>query len=293
MKKAIANRAINSVKFLTDKLLSKHNREYLYVNINRQLSVTEAIDTKYGKISFYCPDELLIWRAETFFTKEPETLEWIDNIISNNDSEGEKTIFWDIGANVGCYSLYAGIGGLETYAFEPSAANYYILNKNICDNKLDRQIAAYCIAFSEKSETAYLHMQGLDLGGALNTFSDNFMDEMKAEGYSELVKVGFRQGMIGFSIDEFLRYYGLKVPNHIKIDVDGLEKDILSGAKETLRDPRLKSVLVEIDEEDEDTSNAIITLMKDAGFSVKVRAHSEMVENSERYNKVFNYIFSK
>ncbi|MBQ4415162.1 MAG: FkbM family methyltransferase, partial [Methanomicrobium sp.] len=101
------------------------------------------------------------------------------------------------------------------------------------------------------------------------------------------------QGMIGFSIDEFLRYYGLKVPNHIKIDVDGLEKDILSGAKETLRDPRLKSVLVEIDEEDEDTSNAIITLMKDAGFSVKVRAHSEMVENSERYNKVFNYIFSK
>ena len=136
-------------------------------------------------------------------------------------------------------------------------------------------------------------MQGFDLGGALNQFSDNFLDEMKAEGESELVKVGFRQGMIGFSIDEYIRYYGLKVPNHVKIDVDGLEKDILYGAKDTLRDPRLKSVLVEIDEDDEEVSNAIITLMKDAGFSVKVRTHSEMIEYSERLNKVFNYIFSK
>ncbi len=294
MKKAIANKVIHSFKFLTDKLLTKHNQDYLYVDVCKQFSVTEEVATKYGKILFYCPDEIPIWRAETFSTKEPETLEWIDDIISDNGKEGkEKTIFWDIGANVGCYSLYAALGGLETYAFEPSSANYYILNKNICDNKLDGQIAAYCIAFCKSSETAYLNMMGLNLGGALNSFSENYMDEMKAEGYSEFVKVGFRQGMIGFSIDEFINYYRVKVPNHIKIDVDGLEKDILIGAKETLRNPRLQSVLVEIDEDDEKTSNIIISIMQDAGFSVKNRAHSEIVEKSERYNKVFNYIFSK
>ena len=39
-------------------------------------------------------------RAYTFYTKEPETVDWIDKF--NNGSN-----FIDIGANIGIYSLYA------------------------------------------------------------------------------------------------------------------------------------------------------------------------------------------
>ena len=40
--------------------------------------------------------------GKALFDQEPETLEWIDTF--QND---KKIIFWDIGANIGIYSIYA------------------------------------------------------------------------------------------------------------------------------------------------------------------------------------------
>ena len=56
------------------------------------------------KINFFVPNQLTQYRVDSFFTKEPETLEWIDNFMDN-----KNIIFWDIGANVGLYSIYAAI----------------------------------------------------------------------------------------------------------------------------------------------------------------------------------------
>ena len=43
-------------------------------------------------------------RAETLFTKEPDMIDWIDSFP-------EDFVLWDIGANVGIYSIYAGLKG--------------------------------------------------------------------------------------------------------------------------------------------------------------------------------------
>ena len=56
-----------------------------------------------NKIVFFCPSERTLIRVQTLFTKEPETLNWMDNFQSNNS---EKIIYWDIGANIGLYSIY-------------------------------------------------------------------------------------------------------------------------------------------------------------------------------------------
>ena len=54
-------------------------------------------------MKFYEPNNLISWRVRTILDKEPDTIEWIDNFsIDNNDN----FIFWDIGANIGLYSLY-------------------------------------------------------------------------------------------------------------------------------------------------------------------------------------------
>lgn len=75
--------------------------------------------TDYGEIKFYCPNNLSLWRAETLLTKEPETIEWINSF-------GEGCVFWDIGANVGIYSMYAALKTkANVLAFEPAASNYY------------------------------------------------------------------------------------------------------------------------------------------------------------------------
>ena len=58
----------------------------------------KTINVLNKKVNFFVPNQITQWRVETFLTKEPETLEWIDSF---NDTK--KIIFWDIGANIGFY----------------------------------------------------------------------------------------------------------------------------------------------------------------------------------------------
>ena len=68
-------------------------------------------------INFYIPNDLVNSRVNTFYSKEPETLKWIDSFIKN-----KKIVFWDIGANIGLYSIYNSQKNpkSQTIAFEPS-----------------------------------------------------------------------------------------------------------------------------------------------------------------------------
>ena len=89
------------------------------------------------EIIFFCPNKLIEWRVKTFHDKEPETLEWINNFKSN-----EKVIFWDIGANIGLYSIYAALKfeNSDIFAFEPSTSNLRVLSRNISLNNFQNKI---------------------------------------------------------------------------------------------------------------------------------------------------------
>ena len=56
---------------------------------------------KFNKNDYYFVNKNIItnYRIDTFLTKEPETIDWINNFKSNSN-------FWDIGANIGLYSIY-------------------------------------------------------------------------------------------------------------------------------------------------------------------------------------------
>ena len=57
-------------------------------------------------------------------------------------------------------------------AFEPSPANYHLLNSNIEKNSLHHTISAYCLAFSEKTEIGSFYMSSSEAGSALNSFGE-------------------------------------------------------------------------------------------------------------------------
>lgn len=98
-----------------------------------ELTPVITTKTKNGVLHFFCPGRLPVFRAETLLTKEPETIEWVDGFEENS-------IFWDIGANVGVYSLYVGLKkGVEVMAFEPATPNLYVLNRNIEINQLEKK----------------------------------------------------------------------------------------------------------------------------------------------------------
>ncbi len=243
------------------------------------LSPTIEAPTPFGTLRFFCPGHLPEFRARTLLTKEPETLRWIETFDSGD-------VLWDIGANVGSYSLYAGLRGMRTLAFEPSAGNYHLLNRNIEINRMDDRISAYCLAFSDDTRLAAFHMQSTEVGSALSSFAE--ATDWQGRPFSAV----FEQAMMGFDIDGFIRQFSPAFPTHIKIDVDGREDKIVAGARATLADPRLKSVLIELDGGRESYTQEVVRRMADAGLILVETGHA--VEIANRASSAFYlYIFRR
>jgi FkbM family methyltransferase len=234
------------------------------------------IETRWGAVKFLCVDPLLEYRARTLLEKEPETIAWIDGF-----AEGD--VLWDIGANVGVYSLYAAVRGHEVLSFEPSPGNSYILSRNIELNGLDSRISAYCVAFSDVTELGTFQMSSTVLGGSLNSFGD----AIDWQGKRFIPE--FRQAAIGFAVDEFITQFSPRFPNHIKIDVDGIEKKIILGARKVLADKRLRSVLVELNTEWPDYDE-IIAMFIHAGLLLERKLHAAMFDDTQM-SSVFNHVF--
>lgn len=236
------------------------------------------VDTPHGRLSFHCPNELTLWRAHTLTTKEPETIAWIDGF-----SPGD--VLWDVGANVGLYSLYAALRGAgAVLAFEPSAANYATLNHNIRLNGMDERITALALALSDRPGLGVLELGDASSGGALSNF--------RAGGCATSASPEYRQGMLAYGIDAFIRDFDPPFPNHVKIDVDGLEPDIVAGATATLADSRLRSVSVELDDARPDGRDAVIDAMARAGLRLAGRAHAPMFDVGP-YAGVYNHHFTR
>lgn len=233
------------------------------------------------EVIFFGFGAISIWRAKTLFTKEPETIEWIDGF-----QEGE--VLWDIGANVGIYSVYAGCKSVTVVAFEPSSANYFILNRNINRNRLSKKVFAYPIALSNENTLGLFQMNADLPGGALNYFSKEDISEIQAGTKS--IPVNIRQAMISYSIDEFIAQFNPPFPNYIKLDVDGIEDKIIDGARDSLKDKRLKSILVELDESNDDFVNYIQSRLEVVGFILEKKCQSWMYEKTP-FSRFFNYIY--
>lgn len=169
--------------------------------------------------------------VERFHTDEPETLAWIDGFAAGD-------VFWDIGASIGVYSLYAALKtGVTVYAFEPSGFNFGVLVDHVALNGLGERVHPLCIAIGRQNGLGELYMSQASPG-----HGGNALDRPENQ-YSDFTPV-FRQSVLAFSIDGLRERYGLAAPTHIKIDVDGIEDDIVAGAAATL--PEVRSVLIEV-----------------------------------------------
>ncbi len=223
-----------------------------------------------------CPNNLTRWRAETYFTKEPETIEWIDTFQRGD-------VLFDIGANIGLYSIYAAKKNVKVIAFEPESQNYALINKNVYLNNCEDQVMVINIALSDTDCLDYLNIPSFQAGSAINCFKDTI------DWNSESFIPSFKQGILSFSLDSFLLMYPVDFPTHIKIDVDGIEPKIIRGAQSTLSNKKLKSLSIEINEALPEHLE-ILDNIKSHGFGLISKRHADMFEGG-RYAKCFNYLF--
>jgi FkbM family methyltransferase len=193
----------------------------------------ETIDFGTTTAKFFVPGALPRKRARTALTKDPEMIRWLDQIQIDD-------VLWDIGANVGVYTLYAALTRrCRVVAFEPAAANYFVLNRNIEINGVQELVSAFCIAVASAMKFDVLNMRKTTPGASLSTFGE----AMGPRG--ETFRPLFRQAMLSFSLDDLAE--NLPAPTHIKIDVDGIELGILAGGAKMLNNEKLRSLIVELD----------------------------------------------
>lgn len=148
----------------------------------------------------------------------------------------EGAVFYDVGANVGFFSLLAasivGDSG-AVYAFEPVPANAASIRHSARLNRLSN-IEVFEEAVGERSGSASLILSR-HIGGATLASKGAPQD---ATGEIEVAVT---------TLDDAIADRGLRPPSLIKIDVEGAELEVLRGMTDTLAIHR-PPILYEIDD---------------------------------------------
>src|SRR4030095_460307 len=245
-------------------------------SIKQNFNIVKVLDYPSQKIVLDIDSQIETYSRLKSCGKEPETVRWIETFLK----EGE--VLFDIGANVGAYSLVASKskkGNITIYAFEPSYPNFYKLCKNVCLNKCQTSIVPLNLALSNVTQLGELTYSSLLSGAALHSF------DKKSNFSTQVSPLSYRQTTMSMRIDDLIEMFDVKVPNHLKLDVDGIELSILQGASRTLQKSSVKSILVELEPKSE-TSTNIIELLRSNGFDI-YSSHKHGLDDTSTHNYVF------
>jgi FkbM family methyltransferase len=254
---------------------------FLYAQIiGSAMERTRTVSHGGTKLVLAVPNALNIYRADTFSTKEPETLEWIDAIP-------ERSVLWDIGANVGLYSCYAARRrSCTVFAFEPSVFNLEVLARNIFLNGLTDRVTIVPLPLSDSVGANTLNMTSTAWGGALSTFGKDY-------GHDGLpLQKIFEFRTIGLSMAAAAELLRIPPPDYVKMDVDGIEHLILEGGGSILRD--VKGILIEINDEVRVHADTAKRILESAGLTLKAKRHAECFDAEPgAAGRTFNQIWSR
>ena len=239
-------------------------------------------------VKFFVPNYITNQLVDEFFTREPETLEWIDSF----ENKENKIIFWDIGANIGLYSIYAALKyqNIEVVSFEPSTSNLRILTRNISINRLEEKIKINQFPLSNVENKYQIFKEEKFIEGvALHTWGENYNFEGKSFSSTNNYKI------YGTTINYLIDNNILNVPNYIKIDVDGIEHLILQGSSNHLKNPKIKSLAIELNENFKEQLNSVFDIMEKNNFNFKHKKRAEYLADYKdlRMKKIYNYVFER
>lgn len=212
-----------------------------------------VIPLKDKSFKMVTPNQKCLGFALTAHQREPETNKWIAGFKPDE-------IFFDVGANNGLYGLIAAVGqDCIVHAFEPHFASYYVTTRNVFANKLQNRMTVYPLAISDGESYGTMFLSSTTAGKSLNNYGEARPSD------DPLWNATIPQGAVSTSLDRFIELTGI-VPHHVKIDVDGIEPAIIRGAAKLLQNPKLASLMVEIDQKSPEHV-AMHDIILAAGFS--------------------------
>ena len=156
-----------------------------------------------------------------------------------------------------------------SYAFEPSILNLELLYKNITINKLNHLINIIPISLTETNQLSQFKLSNLDKGGALSAFDvnyDQFGEKFICKNY---------YNSPGITLDNCVDIFNLRMPNYIKIDVDGIEHLVLRGGEKIIK--QAESILIETTEQFKESYDICQNLLVNNNFKL-ITKNSNLAE---------------
>ena len=270
----LAGLLVGFIRLLPDRLV---------VIIRSKSEIVRKMDYEHEDVLLIVDSEIEMGVRLHSCKKEPETVQWIETNFKEND------VFFDVGANVGAYSLVASKffnGNIKAYAFEPGFVTFGHLCRNILINRCQASITPLQIALSDKTNLDTFNYANLIPGGALHALGEPI--DYKGDQFEPVL----RQPVFCYRIDDLVQNFQIPVPNHIKLDVDGIEFNILKGADETLNNPSVKSIILELDDGDQQ-GITIADYLASKGFEFQSKHKYVYGGNSGPLSQVYNYIFRR
>ena len=128
--------------------------------------------------------------------------------------------FLDVGANIGMYSVYMALNrdDITLNCFEPDNTVYSCLAKNMAQFN-DNKVQIFKMGLGEEKEEKTLYKHPLNDGG------HSFIEDSNSSE-SESVQVAV--------FDELVQQKLVKLPDAIKIDVEGFELHVLRGMRKSI-----------------------------------------------------------
>jgi FkbM family methyltransferase len=180
-------------------------------------------------IELYPPGEHISDYIRKFGTWEPISTTILEELYK---AATPDTVFVDVGANIGYYSLHAASLNIPVVAFEPVAANMALFNKSIENNGFQGKIHTRMIPLSDKNEYITINICRSNMGLAstriLPKTSQSYSQTTLANTFDEHFGVKYRLNLI------------------VKIDVEEQEKKVLRGMVKTLSSGFITHIILEI-----------------------------------------------
>lgn len=173
------------------------------------------------------------------------------------DRVGNNTLVWDVGANIGGYTLLAAEKGAYVTAFEPGHKTHSELTQNILLNRLWDRVETEKVALSNESGEARL------------SHEEKTGSRTVAE-HGEKIEL-----LLGDSLKN-------EKPEVVKIDVEGHEVEVLEGMRETL-ESSVKTVYIEI--HGFVPNSDVLRILWDSGFTVTEEYENRRDETHLRLDK--------
>jgi FkbM family methyltransferase len=222
-------------------------------------------DFKYKQIEIKAQIESYwnYWRMKKY---EKYPVEKIEDYIKSSKGSDDKIVYYEIGANVG-YSFLV-IGKMlkekgETFAFEVEPANFKTLSNNILINQL-HNATAMPIGIAESFTIEKFYFNRYHDKAPLLPSSGMGMHSIKFDANVHKEQAFYRAALM--PLDSIINLFSMPFPTHLFIDAYEAQDAIISGMKSTLKNDRLKMVMMDIESELEKSKAHKIVL--DSGFKL-------------------------